>query len=334
MPAATDSFYVGWCVEIVCKSGRRLSVTEDHMVLTGRGYCRASGVVQGDDVFASTDPERIAAFVDPDNNHCPAMIEEIFAASMMSSGMATSRVPVASEDFNGNARLLVSQVQVVDSESHLRDSADPGFMQLGSNSAFGGIQPCKSLNRFSPKELFPPRLDATTSCIMCGRDLPYPLPFVHSLPLNQFGGRLASRFNTDANESFTERTPRDARCFGKDICGFAGDVPIGKALHSGNVYAKRFDRQSVSLRRRSQANTQSLQHISASTSTDAKLAGKFLRRFARLVTPDKVVRVRRFKFADHVYDLECDPWRLLFCNGVIIHNCRCFLQPQVIVEEE
>jgi len=49
------------------------------------------------------------------------------------------------------------------------------------------------------------------------------------------------------------------------------------------------------------------------------------------VALDKVVRVRRFFFRGHVYDLQTDTG-LIVANGTIISNCRCTVQPITRVE--
>jgi hypothetical protein len=56
---------------------------------------------------------------------------------------------------------------------------------------------------------------------------------------------------------------------------------------------------------------------------------EFLDRFASLVTADEVVEVRDFEFAGHVYDLQVGPYPLYFTEGVITHNCRCWVAPVV-----
>jgi hypothetical protein len=53
------------------------------------------------------------------------------------------------------------------------------------------------------------------------------------------------------------------------------------------------------------------------------LLREFLFRFSCDVTPQEVIHVRDFSFSGHVFDLQCDPYGLYICNGVVVKNCRC-----------
>jgi hypothetical protein len=332
MPAATNSFYVGWCVEILCRSGRRLAVTEDHLILTGRGYHRAADVVKGDDVFTSSDPERIATLVDPDNDHCPALIEEIFRAAVMAGSVSPSDMPITSVDFNGNSRTLVGQVDVVNASGQLRSNSQTVFRKHVFRDHFNRRAVAEPLSCFGSQQFLASRVRSAATCGVCGCDLPSTLPLIHRGPLDQFSGRLATRLDTHSDEATAKSTPGNASHFSQDVFGFSSDVSVGESSHFGNINPQRPSNQSLGLQVRPKHNTESLKGRTTGGATDTKLAGKFLRRFSSMVTTDEVVRVRRFKFSGQVYDLQCDQWGLLFCNGVIIHNCRCSLQPQVVVE--
>lgn len=56
---------------------------------------------------------------------------------------------------------------------------------------------------------------------------------------------------------------------------------------------------------------------------DALLVTKFLHRGAGLVTSDEIVKVRRFPFSGHVYDLQSTLGNWIIAGGIVIRNCRC-----------
>ncbi len=62
---------------------------------------------------------------------------------------------------------------------------------------------------------------------------------------------------------------------------------------------------------------------------DSRLAREFILRFASDITLDKIIEIRNFDYSGHVYDLQVDDYELYFCNDIITHNCRCWLQPIV-----
>jgi intein/homing endonuclease len=53
-------------------------------------------------------------------------------------------------------------------------------------------------------------------------------------------------------------------------------------------------------------------------------------RLPGIVTTDNVDDVRYFDYAGHVYDLQSvDGY--YYSSGIVVHNCRCFLEPRVLV---
>ena len=63
------------------------------------------------------------------------------------------------------------------------------------------------------------------------------------------------------------------------------------------------------------------------TAGDAKFFRKLVDGFASVVALDQIVKIRDFQFTGHVFDLESiDAWYT--CNGIIVHNCRCWLEYQ------
>jgi len=64
-----------------------------------------------------------------------------------------------------------------------------------------------------------------------------------------------------------------------------------------------------------------------SSSVDTSFTREFVLRFASDIATEQVVEVRNFDVACHVYDLQSELYQLYTANGVIVKNCRCWLQP-------
>jgi hypothetical protein len=100
--ASTVRWYEGEIVEIETVSGNFLTVTPNHPILTSQGWVAAGLLNEGCDVVSCVDSEAVLALIDPDNNHIPALIEDVAEAFGGASGVTTRTVPVASEDFHGD----------------------------------------------------------------------------------------------------------------------------------------------------------------------------------------------------------------------------------------
>jgi hypothetical protein len=69
--------------------------------------------------------------------------------------------------------------------------------------------------------------------------------------------------------------------------------------------------------------------LSESPAIDTSLASEFVLTFAELVSLEKIIKIRDFDYSGHVYDLQVNPYELYITNGIIAHNCRCWLSPVV-----
>ena len=160
--AATKSFYVGGCVEIILGNGGKISVTENHPILTPNGWVQAKRLRQGDNVIYTASAERIASLVDPDNDYVPTRIEEIFGALVESGAVLASRVPATAEQFHGDGRRLYGYVDIVYVNGFLRSGSQPGAFQPVKQHNIEGGSMRKSL-------LFP---DSLASLNVVGQGCP------------------------------------------------------------------------------------------------------------------------------------------------------------------
>lgn len=77
------------------------------------------------------------------------------------------------------------------------------------------------------------------------------------------------------------------------------------------------------------SNARDKQAAAERPAINASLARQFVFRFAGDVTAKEIIKIRQFNETCHVYDLQIEKWQLYICNGVVVHNCRCWLDYSV-----
>jgi hypothetical protein len=115
--------YNGPVVDIATESGKQLTVTCNHAVLTSRGFVRASHLKEGDDVLGSNRPEAVARRVGHDLQHTPARIEDVFEAyRRVRTAVSTEGSVRRPIHFHGDEEFFESKVDVVDTDCLLENS--------------------------------------------------------------------------------------------------------------------------------------------------------------------------------------------------------------------
>ena len=98
---ATARIFDGDVVIVRTRSGKELTATPNHPVLTRRGWVPAGLLVEGDQVVSTRLNEWVSG-VHQDDRYMPALIEEVAESLLCSGEMTTTEVPVAAEDFHGD----------------------------------------------------------------------------------------------------------------------------------------------------------------------------------------------------------------------------------------
>ena len=194
--AVAKSFYDGGCIEFTLSNGGRLTVTENHPILTISGWIAAKLVRPFDYVLCTFDGQRIVSTINPYNQNMPTRIQEIWGSLKESNLVASRCMPVSAEDFHGDGRNIYGNIEVV----------SPNGLLLNDRQS-GATQPISS----------------------------------------------------------------------------------------------------------------------ESPTIDANLAREFVLRFSSYITSEQIVKVRNFNFSGHVYDLQSNIYQLYITNGVIVKNCRCWI---------
>jgi hypothetical protein len=113
--------YVGPMLEVTtARTGRRLTVTPQHPVLTERGFIPACELRQGDNLacYSTVSERQVARFGVVDYEHDqPASIEDVFNALRFAGDLRAREVLV--DDLHGDARFAQGQIDVVSTDGVL-----------------------------------------------------------------------------------------------------------------------------------------------------------------------------------------------------------------------
>lgn len=320
---ATKSLYNGRCIEIRTAGGRVLTVTENHPILTRRGWVAARFVGQSDYVIGSAAAERVASDVSPDNDHMPTAIEQVFRSLQKSPGVVSGRVPATTEYFHGDGRHMNGDIEIVLADGFLRSDNQPGNRQpFGEFPLIGrapGAGQLTSDGRFAGTFV---GHDTPSGGFVSAGDLPLPGVHIHALPLGALRPGLVADSYAMTTQVGTEGKPADAQLLSQGVHGFTGQIAGSPGCKLVNDYGLMAASAAM--------NTGRFQGAGEGLLADTILAGKFCDRFSSQIAEDEVIEVREDDFRGHVYNLQVDPYHLYFANGIITHNCRCWLQPVVL----
>jgi len=319
--AAAKSFYSGPCVEIALSGGCRLTVTHNHPVLTPKGWIAAQFIREGDYVIYAADAERIAASIEPDYDHRPTVVEEMFDALMKSGFVASRGVPVSPEDLHGDGGFVNGNVDIIYPDGFLlRDLKTRLLKAIGQHCLGLDYRRAGSFPAFSHAATLVPGDGPATGGGVSSRYLEHPLLGSHLSPFGGFGFRLIAGGDPGPNQARTESTTIDTRLTRQFILRFASEIPLDKYIEAGNNLAimPSFGRP----------GTRDVGLVGAPEKcihANPRLLYQGGDRLAGLITPKQVVKVGNFDFSGHVYDFQCDLYELYICNGVVVKNCRCWL---------
>ena len=121
--AGSKAYYCGHIINIVTATGRNLSVTPNHPIMTHGGLVAAAELREGDDLIAySPEVEDLAGVGDLDNDDAYTTIEHVFG-SLVEVGHSSNR-RVMGIDFHGDAVAMQKHIDVVDVERPLDVAVD------------------------------------------------------------------------------------------------------------------------------------------------------------------------------------------------------------------
>jgi hypothetical protein len=329
--ASVARWYSGEILDIRFVSGRDVTVTPNHPVLTPQGWVAAGLLEEGGDVVCGLDLERVLSEgVHPDEYQVPAPIEDVARAVGGAGGVSTRAVPTAPEDFHGDG--VGSKVHVVRAHGLLRGSLDAELVAqppLKASLERGDGEPLA----LSGERELAERLNG---------DLSAPDRSMRSLDVLPvlFGGAaghhqavrigVAPEGNAPIFEPELYDVATRAVLMGEGVDRVSGEVTLDYLLHreldttqvggsplgfaEGSSLGGGADKASPAQSRREGLDPD-----------PGQVRGP-LDALAGFLEPDSVLHVRRRTFDGHVYNLQTAAvWYL--ANGLIVHNCRCVSGP-------
>lgn len=215
--------YNGEAVIIRTASGKRLTVTPNHPVLTPRGWVAAGVLREGDQVIEDSREQGVAPVVSPDDVEMPARVEEVAGALLGAGGVRSVSVPVAAEDFHGDGS--EGEVDVVWANCALRDRYEPTVGEPLQQQALVRTRSAEvAIASSSTTQQFIVAGDASTSSGIRSGNLLAALLGVHGGPLQALGVALAARLNTGTQQPSPDRVALHAEVLGNRVLGHATEV--------------------------------------------------------------------------------------------------------------
>jgi hypothetical protein len=330
--ATSTRWYEGELVDLQFSSGKNLSVTPNHPILTPNGWIAAGLLNEGSNVICSLDGEAAARFVDPDDYQVPTLIENVTQSRFSESGMISVSVPTASEDFHGDGS--GSDVSIIRTNGELLNAINntPLLKQFNELELGGRSVGAALLSRFGASDLFVKGLLSVGSGSVSGNDVSgvfFGSPLCHH---HAVGLHATPSFNSGETQSALDGRSRNSEFTSQSVLGFPGNVATDD-LGIGQS-GSRTERSSHLLSSKRVSNgfiseePASLQLIAQSLLMHSKFTSEGLHAFASNISFDRVLNVSRRGFSGHVYNLETKTgWYI--ANGILTHNCRCTSIPSV-----
>ena len=313
--------YTGEIITIKTASGKELSVTPNHPILTDKGWIAANFLIEGDNVISRSLLNGKGA-ISPYIHKRESRIKDIFN-SLFIDGV-TTRFPVSSSDFHGDT--THSKVDIVFSDSFLRDSFNAStfkyFKEVGLSLPPGFTSSLKSFGALN--EVFPASF-GTAHSVMGSLRQGMTLFLRHAFQSGFHSLRtIFSNWNTKFCKVFSNCTLRQSDFFSNFI------FP-----HTGFVHSKKFFRGNTCIADEigfpisSSVNIIPFETIDDCIIRAAIFIRNFLGRRTALIHRDNIINIERKSSKGssvHVYNLSTNgEW--YFANDIISHNCRHSFSP-------
>ena len=302
--ASTRRWYEGELVVLTTSSGKNLSLTGNHPILTRRGWVPANLLEEGDEVVRSTRPEGATPLVVPDHHQVPTRIEDLWSSFAVNG---FHRVPTAPEDFHGDGQHGEVDIVYPDSSLGCSDHASFGKHRMQQLLTCGG-EPGQLLVEQGPTSLVDFGGPSLSRSSVGGLRLPLPFLGAHFAGTDLSGFLRPANGHLGSDQPFSDDLAGDAVLARQRVLTGAGSVSVHNAF-DGEINSARWDAPSAPFSVESRAGYAS--------------RGKEL--FGRLTSQielDRVVVLRRVQWSGHVYNLtSSEGWHA--ANSLIVSNCDC-----------
>lgn len=235
---ATKRLYEGVFVTIQVASEEQLTVTENHPVLTRRGWIAAGLVQEGDEVICCSGQHRVVARIDNHDVDMEATISQVEEALRGSRGMTTIEVEQATKDFHGDG--TYGEVAHVTTESRLVLGDDAALCQERQQLALDFRRRRLALRHRGRRPLaLQFGLRAASRGGVRGGNLPGTLVCRHGLPLDPLLLARRPQRNATPLEEAADGVATYARILGELEDRFPGEVAADVVVGIGREYGRR-----------------------------------------------------------------------------------------------
>lgn len=307
--AVSKRWYDGDLVVIETASGRKLSCTPNHPILTDRGWI-AAGLLDVGSYVVCDGRSQWKGIIDDNDKDVPTSIHEVSESFRSSRHVVSSEVPLAAPDFHGDGGS--SKVAVIWSDSKLRSSGDSPHEKhlLKDHLSIGDVTSQVLSTRLRDlTESLNGSNASSRSCMSCG-NLMTSLSRSHFSPSQ--GKSVAHSADRDVRKSKSSSDRRSINVIANSdrLLRLSGDISVDSVPE--RVNASSFTPEF------------SPQEIEDDVERDAQLAREILKGASGPVFLDNVLSVVTKKFSGHVYNLETEKG-FYAAEGIITHNCQCSL---------
>lgn len=313
--------YSGPVVTLNFQSGKRLTVTPNHAVLTPRGFVLACLLKHGDDVVGSRFSQEMASAIQADFDKPPASAEDKFVSLLAASDNRSRKAVPASIDLNGDQRFINGDIDVIGSEGFLEDEINPSLSKPNSKRQ---IRPASELKRTfsgSGSSFHGEHTGRATAFSGIGGNSSKSSFFgAHSGVAYAEPLGLGTDGDSGPSECSNHAMPSNAR---SSVANRDHSLTIPVSNHLlGKV------RQRISLRAPDNNGFSLASNFNASghkptlegSATDPELFRKLNSSFPGLISTERITEVGVTFFDGHVYDFSTDShWYI--ANEIITHNC-------------
>ena len=238
--ATSERRYDGDLIVIRTASGKHLSCTPNHPILTPGGWVAAGLLHKGGHVVGA----RVGQWgptINLDDEDVPPRVEDVAEAFRRSDQMAAMPVPTAPEHFHGDGE--GSEVAVIRADRLLLDASDAALGQhsLQPKLKVGGVQLLRHDGSGALNLLFH-RMLSTANGFMGSGDLSGASSLVEPDPFERLGLALTAALNPGLSKDAGDDISGDSGPLGKDVLGNTGlifadnIVDVQTIPFSGHVY--------------------------------------------------------------------------------------------------
>ncbi|KPL70106.1 hypothetical protein ADN00_18870 [Ornatilinea apprima] len=318
--AFVSRYYEGDIVTIQTSSGKFLSVTPNHPILTSRGWVAADSIVEGDNVVCYSGDEWRSSGMCPDDYQVPTAVENI-PGSLNLTRLIT--MPTSPKDFHGDG--VGSNIHVIYTNRFLGICSKTSFAEPFFEEYFcRGLSNRPFFSSHCPSEFFF-KWDNSTSYSVLGDFDPFTVFFNRNILGKQFIRLgLVSEADIISNQSSSDCTSRYAEGFSEGILRFSRQVSSDNFVFRNVEFISPgftgfFPDDTITSAFVSE-QVMSLEKISQALFRSVEYGSSILRAITRNVSLDRVLEISITRFSGHVYNLQT-PVGWYIANGVITHNC-------------